>query len=277
MRVLPRLPSSWRVMALTSQPERRELLRRAGARPLVGDLDDPASLGRLGGLADLLLHLAPPPGQGGRDTRSIHLLRALARGGTVRRVVYVSTTGVYGDHGGAWVDETTPPAARTARAQRRLHAEALWRWWGRRAGVGVTVLRVPGIYSLDRPGGDPRERVRRGSPVLRAEDDVFTNHIHADDLARACVAALHRGLPQRLVNVCDDTALPMGDYLDRVADRFGLPRPPRLSREAAAAQLSPQSMSFLSESRRVRSERLARELRLRLDYPTVDDGLAAGG
>jgi nucleoside-diphosphate-sugar epimerase len=272
LRVLQRISPGWRVLALTSSPARRAELRAAGAVPLVGNLDDPATLGRLGALADAVLHLAPPASDGRVDSRSRHLLRALARGGVTRRLVYASTTGVYGDAGGAFFDETRPVRPATARAWRRVDAEALWRWYGRRAGVAVTVLRVPGIYALDRAGGDPRDRVRRGAPVLAAEDDVYTNHIHADDLARACILALHRGAPQRVLHVSDDSELKMGDYFDRVADHFGLPRPPRLTREAARAQISPMQLSFMGESRRLSNRRLKEELRLRLLYPHVEDG-----
>lgn len=274
LRVLRALSPGWRVLALTSQPDRRAELRAAGAVPLVGNLDDPASLGRLGAVADAVLHLAPPPGQGDTDPRSRHLLRALARGGTVRRLVYVSTTGVYGDAGGERIDETRPVRPTTPRARRRVDAEALWRWAGRRSGIAVTLLRVPGIYALDRAGGDPRERVRRGMPVMVAADDVYTNHVHADDLARACIAALHRGRPQRAVNVVDDSDMKMGDYFDLVADLHGLPRPPRLTRADARAQLSPMTLSFMGESRRLVNRRLTQELRLRLRYPTVREGIA---
>ncbi|MFM1856657.1 MAG: hypothetical protein RLZ83_1966, partial [Pseudomonadota bacterium] len=145
--------------------------------------------------------------------------------------------------------------------------------FGRASGAAALVLRIPGIYALDRAGGDPRERVRRGTPVLRPEDDVHTNHIHADDLARACVAALLRGGPQRVFHVSDDGALAMGDHCDRIADLSGLPRPPRIAREQALTTLSPMTMSFLSESRRLRNERLKRELRLTLRYPTVEVAL----
>ncbi|RVT50169.1 SDR family oxidoreductase [Rubrivivax albus] len=274
LRLLPWVAGRWRVRVLTSSPARVPALRAAGVVPLVGNLDDAATLGRLGGLADAVVHLAPPPGQGVRDVRSRHLGRALLRGGRVRRLVYVSTTGVYGDAGGAWIDETSPVAPATARAQRRVDAEAYWRWFGRCSGARVSILRAPGIYALDRDGGDPRERVRRGAPVLNAKDDVYTNHIHADDLARACMAALYRGGPQRVFNACDHTSLKMGDYFDTVADRFGLPRPPRLSRAEAQATLSPMTLSFMSESRRIGNRRLTEELRLRLRYPTLDDGLA---
>jgi nucleoside-diphosphate-sugar epimerase len=142
--------------------------------------------------------------------------------------------------------------------------------------VAVSILRVPGIYAADRPGGHPRERLMRGTPVLRAEDDVFTNHIHADDLARVCVAALLRGRPQRVLHACDDSELRMGDYFDLAADLQGLPRPPRVSRAEAAQRLSPQSMSFLGESRRLDNRRLHDELKPRLRYPTVAEGLYDG-
>jgi nucleoside-diphosphate-sugar epimerase len=242
LRVLPLVRGRWRVVVLTSTPARVPALRAAGALPLLGNLDDPATLGRLGGLPDAVLHLAPPPNQGRHDPRTAALLAALARGGRVQTFVYASTTGVYGDRGGERIDETAPPQPQTDRAWRRV-------------------------------GGDPRERVRRGTPALRAEDDVFTNHIHADDLARACVAALARARPQRVVNVCDDTELKMGDYLDLVARIAGLPPVPRLSRAEAAERLSPMTMSFMGESRRIGNRRLKRELRLVLRHPTVAEGL----
>jgi len=273
MRVVRLLRGRWRVLALSSSPARREALRAAGALPLIGNLDDLATLARLGGLADALLHLAPPPAEGDADPRTTNLLRALARKGRVRRIVYASTSGVYGDCGGARIDETRAPNPATARARRRVDAEARLRHHGRAFGVCVTLLRIPGIYALDRDGGDPRERLARGTPVLQADEDVYTNHIHADDLARACVAALYRGLPQRAVNVNDDTELRMGDYFDLAADLAGLPRPPRISRAQARESMSPVQLSFWSESRRLDNRRMKRELRLALRYPTVAAGL----
>lgn len=272
-RVLPQVVGRWQVLVLTSTPARCAALRLAGATPLVGNLDEPRSLGRLGGLPDAVLHLAPPPGTGSGDARSEHLARALLRGGRVRRLVYVSTSGVYGNAAGARFDETRPVNPASARGERRVAAERLWRWFGRVSGATVSILRVPGIYALDRAGGDPRDRVRRAAPVLAADDDVYTNHIHADDLARACVAALYRGRPQRVLHASDHTELKMGDYFDLVADLHGLPRPPRITRAEAAARLSPMQMSFMSESRRLDNRRLTQELRLRLRYPTVREGL----
>lgn len=273
LRVVKLLRGHWHLFALATSAERAGVIREAGAVPLVGNLDQPGTLQRLAGLADALLHLAPPVPQGGIDTRTAHLVQAMARRGAVRRIVYVSTSGVYGDCGGDRFDETRRVNPMTDRARRRVDAEARLRWYGRASGTRVTVLRVPGIYAADRQGGHPRERLARGTPVLAAPDDVYTNHIHADDLARACVAALMRGLPQRVVHASDDTEMRMGDYFDLVADLAGLPRPPRVSRAQAGEQLSATALSFMSESRRLRNERLKKELRLALRYPTVREGL----
>jgi nucleoside-diphosphate-sugar epimerase len=268
LRVLRLLQGRLRVLALTSSPGRREALRAAGALPLAGDLDDARSLGRLAGVADWVLHLAPPPSQGTTDPRTAALLQALARSARPRRIVYASTSGVYGDAHGARVDEWRAPRPATPRAQRRVDAESRLRHHGRAFGLRACVLRVPGIYALDREGGDPRERLRRGAPLLAAGDDVYTNHIHADDLARACICALFRAAPQRVYHVSDDSELKMGEHFDAVADAFGLARAPRLSREALRASVSEMQWSFMSESRRLDNTRLKRELRVRLAYPT---------
>jgi nucleoside-diphosphate-sugar epimerase len=240
--------------------------------PLVGNLDDAATLARLAGMADRVLHLAPPARDGAVDSRTRGLLAALARR-PPRALVYASTTGVYGDCQGDFIDETRALNPATDRAARRVDAEAQLRAFGRRHGTRISLLRIPGIYARDREGGHPRERLARGTPVLRREDDVFTNHIHADDLARACVLALLRGLPQRAVNVCDDSQLLMGDYFDLAADLAGLPRPERITRAEAAERMSAMQLSFWSESRRLDNSRLKRELRLALRYPTPGEGL----
>ena len=273
LRVVKLLRGRYRLLALTTSAQRVGELREAGAVPLIGNLDDAATLGRLAGLADAVLHLAPPPLHGRTDPRTARLLQALARQGRVRRIVYGSTSGVYGDCGGVPFDETRAVNPGTDRARRRVDAEARLRWYGQAMGARVTLLRIPGIYAGDRAGGHPRERLARGTPVLAADDDVFTNHIHADDLARACVAALVRGLPQRVVHACDDTDLKMGDYFDLAADLEGLPRPRRITRTQAGTELSPMSMSFMSESRRLSNRRLKTELKLRLHHATVHTGL----
>ncbi len=275
LRVAKLLQGRWRLIALTSSPARCAVLRAAGVVPLVGNLDAPATLARLAGLADAVLHLAPPPLRGVRDPRTANLLHALARKPGLQRIVYGSTSGVYGDCGGARIDETRTVAPASDRARRRVDAEQRLRVFGRATGVRVTVLRIPGIYAGDREGGRPRERVARGTPVLAEADDVYTNHIHADDLARACVAALHRGAPQRVVHASDDTEMKMADYFDLAADLAQLPRPPRMTFDEAARSLSQMQMSFMAESRRLDNTRLKRELRLRLRYPTVVTGLIA--
>jgi len=267
------LPRRMRLLALTSSPERRDELRAHGLTPLIGNLDQPFTLRRLAGLATHVLHLAPPPSEGTGDPRTRHLLQVLRLRTPPAAFTYGSTSGVYGDCGGDWVHETRAPKAQTARASRRIAAERHVRFYGRSTGVRASVLRIPGIYAPDRAGGTPRERLQRGTPVLRAEDDVYTNHIHADDLARACLAALWRGAPQRVYHVNDDTQLKMGDYFDLAARLYGLPPPKRISRQEAKEQLSPMLLSFMSESRRMDNTRMKRELRLKLRYPTVDEGL----
>ena len=273
LRVASRLRGRVRLLALTSSPDRVPALRERGLAVLQGNLDEPASIARLAGLATRVVHLAPPPGEGEADPRTAALLRALRLRVPPASLVYGSTTGVYGDCGGDKISESRPVAPRTSRAQRRVDAERAVRFFGRSASVRATILRIPGIYAPDREGGTPRERLQRGTPVLRSEDDVFTNHIHADDLALALVAALWRGRPQRVVNAVDDTELKMGDWFDLAADFYGLPRPPRVSREEARQALPPTLLSFMSESRRLGNERLKRELRVRLRYPTVVQGL----
>ncbi len=275
MRVLRLLSERWQVLALTSSPARVPELRAAGARPLIGNLDHAASLVRFAGVADAVLHLAPPPASGAKDSRTQNLLRALARRAPPSRIVYASTTGVYGDCAGARFDETRLTAPGTDRARRRVDAERRVRRFACEFGVSATILRIPGIYASDRIGGHPRDRLLRGSSVLRAEDDVYTNHIHADDLARACALALTRSLNQRVIHVCDDSELLMGDYFDLAADLCGLSRPQRVDREQAGQLMSAMQLSFMSESRRLINTRLKVELGLRLRYPNAAEGLLA--
>ena len=238
LRVARLLPASVKVMALTSTSTRVPEFRAQNITPLLGNLDNVASLKRLAGLATRVVHLAPPPNDDPHarsDPRTRALLQALRLRTVPLGIVYGSTSGVYGDCQGLWVDETRPVMPDTSRAHRRVDAEAQLRWFGRSAGVPTHILRIPGIYAPDREGGTPRGRLLKGTPVLAAADDVYTNHIHADDLARACLAAMHVGKPQRITNTSDDTDLKMGDYFDLAADLYGLPRPPRLARQAAAA------------------------------------------
>lgn len=293
-RCLRMLARRFRVFAVTSQPARRAELRAAGGVPLVADLDRPATLARLGSLAGRVLQLAPPPARGEGDPRTQALLDALRRGSwrsrkarrkpailpdrpygrsgarrpiqAPRALVYASTSGVYGDRGGARVAEVQAVNPGTARARRRVAAERAVRGFGRGSDWRASIVRIPGIYADERL---PLARLKNRTPALASQDDVYTNHIHAHDLARAMIAALFRGKAQRIVHASDDSELRMADYFDLVADRRGLPRPPRLSRQQLRDAVEPSLLSFMSESRRLDNRRLKRELRLRLRYPTV--------
>jgi nucleoside-diphosphate-sugar epimerase len=265
LRIVARLHRRFRVVALTSNPARMPLLRAAGVVPIVGNLDDRMTLARLRGFGERVIHLAPPPESGEGDHRTSNLVSALGRPDG-NRSVYISTTGVYGDVRGAWIDETARLATTEPRSLRRIAAEQLMR---RRRQAHV--LRVPGIYAHDRL---PLARLKQHLPALAPEDDVYTSHVHADDLARIAIAALLRGRQCRVTNAVDDSGLKMGEYFDLVADRFGLARPPRLPRAELARAVSPMMLSFMSASRRIRNTRLKRELRVRLRYRTVGDALA---
>lgn len=267
------LRGRWRIYALTHSENRHALLRAEGIVPVAGDLDRPETLDRLAGLAQDVVHFAPPPGSGTRDTRTVNLVRALAKGGSLpQRMVYISTSGVYGDCGGAVVDETRRAKPSSDRARRRLDAERQLRAWGAETGVHVSILRVPGIYAPERL---PLARLKAGTPALETEHDPYTNHIHADDLARTVMAALSRGRGGRAYNATDDSWMKMGDYFDLVADQFGLPHPPRISREAAEREIPESTLSFMRESRRLANDRLKKELRVRLRYPSVAQGVVA--
>ena len=250
---------------LSSRFEIRPISRSNGF-----DLDHPASLESLDS-TEALLHCAPPPPDGQLDTRTANLLAALERKRILpTRIAYISTSGVYGDCGGALVDETRAVNPQNARAARRVDAESRLALWCSRHGIALFILRAPGIYAADRL---PMERLRAGTPALRAEDDVFTNHIHAEDLAGACVRALEDGAEPGIYNASDDSRLKMGDWFDLVADRAGLPRPPRIRRSETAGRVPPGLMSFMNESRRLDNRRLKHVLGVRLRYPTVIQGL----
>jgi nucleoside-diphosphate-sugar epimerase len=269
-RALPELTRRWRVYALVR--ERDPALADRGVVQIVGDLDRPASLRRLAGLAHAVIHSAPPAEKAAGDPRTRHLLAVLRRGSLPRHLVYISTSGVYGDCGGRRVFETQRLAPRTARARRRVAAETLLRDFGRSSGCRVSILRAPGIYAAERM---PLERLRRGLPLLLPDEDIHTNHIHAEDLARACIAALERGGANRAYHAADDSDIAMGEWFDKLADAFALPRAPRVTRAEAEQVLPPVQLSFMRESRRLDNARLKAELRLRLRYPTVDAGIAA--
>jgi len=273
LRAAALLKNGSRVYALTSSASRVSELHQQGITAIKGNLDEPATLRRLAGVATHLIHMAPPPLQGRSDPRTRALVQALLLRSLPQAVVYGSTSGVYGDCAGALINETQVLNPQTDRAHRRVDAEAWLNAWGSRGSPRINVLRIPGIYALDREGGTPRERLQRGTPVLQATDDVYTNHIHADDLARATVLALWRGKTLRSLHVSDDSDMMMGDYMDWAADLWQLPRPPRISRAQAQTALPAMTLSFMNESRRMQNQRLKTELRMKLRYPTVREGL----
>ena len=278
-RVASLLGRRYQLFGLCRRTENAGYLRALGIRPIAGDLDHSASLDKIAGLAaHTVLHLAPPPLQGERDTRTRHLLSAFSRhsakiqtGILPQQLIYISTSGVYGDCGGSRVSESHPVNPINARAFRRLDAERQLRSWGIRNRVQVSILRVPGISAHNRL---PLERLQQKTPALLPVEDSHTNHIHADDLARIIVAVLRFGRSGRIYHASDDSCLKMGEYFDLVADHFALPRPKRITRQEAQQMISPGLLSFMLESRRLTNDRIKRELRVRLRYPTVADCLA---
>lgn len=266
LRVAQRLRNRAHLVGLTRDRGDVRKLRAQGIVPLFGDLDDRRTLGRLKTAPFAVLHFAPPPSEGRDDPRTRHVLAALASARIIpRHIVYISTSGVYGDCAGARVAETRPRRAQTPRARRRVAAEDRLRRFAAQHGVALSILRVPGIYAATRL---PLDRLRHGTPALVQDEDVYTNHVHADDLARAVIAALYRGRPNRAYNVSDDSQLKMGAWFDLVADAFRLPHPPRITWEVAEREIAPALLSFMSESRRLSNTRLKRELRLVLRHPT---------
>ena len=311
MRCVELLRPRAHLFALTTQPARCAELRAAGVTPLIGDLDARDSLKRLAGLAPRVLHLAPPQKTGDDDRRTRALLAALsarrirparsaaapvARLRRLRaawmeretadivpdgvgrpsgsrppvRLVYASTTGVYGDCGGALIDETRTVRPANPRALRRVSAERQLRRATARGAVQASIARIPGIYAGNRL---PLARLEKGTPALIDADDVYTSHIHADDLAAILVRMMRLGRRGRVIHASDDTTLKMGEYFDLVADAYGLERAPRITRAQAETQIEPMMLSFMRESRRLVNERMKRELRVQLRYPTVADFL----
>lgn len=272
-RTLPYLRKNYHIYALTRNKERFAEIRALGVTPVLGDLDEPKSLNRISGLADLVLHFAPPQNNGKQDKRTRHFLTALNKSKILpQRLVYISTSGVYGDCNGEWVSESRPAAPKSARGIRRADAEKVLRAWGRRTGTSVSILRVPGIYGADRL---PIARLQNQTPALNSDEDCYTNHIHKDDLAHLATIALYRGMPCRVYNASDDSIMKMGEYFDLVADNYGMQRPPRVSREEAKTCISPAMLSFMDESRRLSNTRIKQELRAKLLYPNVAAGIRA--
>jgi len=269
---------------------RRELQDGAGVRVLVRtddsaaaaaalaldvrqiDLDDPVTIPALSLRDTIVYYLVPPPSTGDHDPRLGRFLAAIPAASLPARVVLISTSGVYGDCRGEWVDEDRAPHPQADRARRRLDAEQQLLAWGAQHRVPVVILRVPGIYG---PGRLPLERLRAGEPVLREAESPWSNRVHVDDLVRAALAAARRGRAGAVYNVSDGRPTTMTDYFNRVADAAGLPRPPQISLDAGDARFSAGMRSYLAESKRLDNRRMREELGVEPEYPDLARGLSA--
>ncbi len=258
------------VSALVRSHGSAERLARHHIKALYGDLDRQETLADLPAAGKLVFYLAPPPGGGPIDSRMRNFCGALGAGQTPFKVVYVSTSGVYGDCGGARVDEQTPVNPQTSRAKRRVDAEERLLGWGRKLGVSIVTLRVTGIYG---PGRLPIARIKQGHVLLREAESPPTNRIHADDLAAVCLAAAERGADGEVYNVSDGQPGTMTQYFNQIADRLGLPRPPQLSMAEARTVMTPMMLSYLTESRRMDNRKMLAQLGVVLQYPDLAAGL----
>lgn len=261
-----------RIVALVRSAGSVEQLAARGIEARRVDLDAVADLPALLTGGALIYYFAPPPSVGQSDPRIRRFLGAISGDALPSRIVLISTSGVYGDCRGEWVDEDRPPQPDADRARRRFDAETTLRAWGESHGVPVVILRVPGIYGPDRL---PRERLARGLPVLREDESPWSNRVHVDDLARACLAAARRGRSGGVYNISDGHPSTMTDYFNRVADAAGLPRPPQITAAEARTRMSEGMQSYLAESKRLDNRRMREELGVEPQYPDLAHGLAA--
>jgi nucleoside-diphosphate-sugar epimerase len=242
----------------------------AGTTHLTANLDDPAALGQLPTRGAGVIYLAPPPGGGHEEPRVRNFCSAIAPGEEPAKIVYISTSGVYGDCGGDRVTEESEPNPQTSRGKRRLHGERLFLDWGKQRGVPVVILRVTAIYAPDRL---PVMQLQSGQPVLREEESLPGNRIHADDLSRICLASLEKGDDGEIFNVSDGHCLTMTEYFNAAADALGLPRPRQVTMAEARQVMTPLMISYFSESRIVDSSRMLERLGIELLYPDLASGL----
>jgi nucleoside-diphosphate-sugar epimerase len=217
----------------------------------------------------VVIYLVPPPGEGKKDSRLAAFLARIRQ--QPKKIVLISTTGVYGDCQGNWIDENTIVAPGTDRARRRLDAELQIIRWATTYDRSYMILRVPGIYAQDRL---PLERLRKGLPVLCDHEAPFTNRIHAEDLARISLLVAERELSSGVINVCDGNPCTMTEYFNQIASAVGLPLPPQVSLQQAKLELSPGMLSYLAESRRIKNDRLLELLNYKFLYPDLADTLA---
>jgi nucleoside-diphosphate-sugar epimerase len=260
------------VLAIVRSDESRQALQGNGVPATCLDLDLPIDRSAPATKGAGIYYFAPPPEKGQSDPRIRRFLESIGPQQLPERVVYISTTGIYGDCRGDWVDEERAPEPQADRSKRRLDAETALRDWSRQTGIKVVVLRVPGFYG---PGKLPLARIRKGTPVLRESESPWSNRVHIDDLVATCLAAMHHPEPDDTYNISDGHPSTMTDYFNQVADAAGLPRPPEISLEQAKKQFSPELLSYLSESKRIDNTRMREKLCIEPAYPSLKDGLAA--
>lgn len=258
------------VMGLVRSEESVGRLEQAGISSVLIDLEE--AFGLEGVLSDgvTLLYLAPPPTEGETDPLIRRFLAAIPADAPPEKLVLLSTTAVYGDCHGEWIDETQPVNPQTARGRRRLDAEQAAREWSIETGVAVVILRVGGIYG---PGRLPLARIEKGLPILKETESPFTNRIHQDDLAQICMAAAESGKAGEVYNVSDGQPSTMSRYFKDIAQAHGLPMPPEVSLEEAQQVMSAGMLSYLKESRRLDNRKLVEELGVVLQFPNLEAGL----
>jgi nucleoside-diphosphate-sugar epimerase len=257
------LPRGWRVLGTTRDPARAETLRAEGVTPLLWDRDDVTTA--LGEATHLLSSAGPT--EAGDPVLARHRDAIAAAAPGLEWAGYLSTTGVYGDHQGGWVDETTPLTPSTTRGQRRVAAEAEWQAV---PGLPLHIFRLAGIYG---PGRGPFEKVRQGTARRIVKPGQVFSRIHVDDIAQVLEASIDRPRPGAVYNLCDDDPAPPEDVIAHAADLLGLPVPGAIPFDEA--EMTPMARSFYAESKRVSNRRIKEELGVRLLHPDYRSGLRA--
>lgn len=220
----------------------------------------------------ILYYFVPPPRQGIHDPHIQNLLQSIDPAQLPKKLIFISTTGVYGDNHGDWVTEQTPPAPQFPRAHRRLHGETTLQYWAVAHGISWTILRLPAIYG---PGKIPLEAVKSARPVICREHSPWVNRIYIDDLVSFCVAAGKKSEVEGIFNISDGNPALMTDYFFKIADVFGYARPPAITLNQAREEFSEGMLSYLLESRRIKADAAIKAFAVSLQYPDLDAGLAA--
>lgn len=262
------------VFGAVRSEENLNSLRQQHIHAISVDLDDAKSLGEFAGKLtqeSLLYYFAPPPATGVEDTRMRHFLESLDPHNLPKHIIYISTSGVYGDQQGQTINEDTLANPQVDRAKRRYHAEQLLLEYGvEHISLAITILRVGGIYG---PGRLPLQRLKDQTPMLHENLSPQTNRIHADDLAQVCVAAATEKAAGEIYNVSDGTNSNMTEYFNTIADFCDLPPPPLVDWDEAEKTISKGMLSYLKESRRMDNSKMLNDLEIELKYPTLKDGL----